>query len=81
LPEQANPTALRHDREKPDSLALRLGIGRESRIRTFRRRFVWDFSRQPAEQRGVMLQFVYIATPGKGFEVIVEIDEMPGTAS
>lgn len=67
LPEQAE----RGEREKPASLSRRLGIGKESRIRTFSRRFAWDFRQQPAEQRDVSLEFVYIATPGKGFEVMV----------
>jgi anaerobic magnesium-protoporphyrin IX monomethyl ester cyclase len=72
LPEQAEPAEQRGEREKPASLARRLGIGKESRIRTFSQRFAWDFRRQPAEQRDVSLRFVYIATPGKGFEVMVQ---------
>jgi anaerobic magnesium-protoporphyrin IX monomethyl ester cyclase len=71
LPEQAETTNQRGEREKPSSLAQRLGIGKESRIRTFSRRFAWDFRRQPAEQRDLVLRFVYITTPGKGLEVMV----------
>jgi anaerobic magnesium-protoporphyrin IX monomethyl ester cyclase len=58
-------------REKLASLARRLGIGRDCRLRTFTGRFDRDPRRPDGEGGEVRLLFVYIATPGRGLEVRV----------
>ena len=60
--------------ERGAELARRLGIGRESRVRTFACRFDRDPRRPDGVDGEVCLLFVYITTPGSGLEVRV-LDE------
>jgi anaerobic magnesium-protoporphyrin IX monomethyl ester cyclase len=68
--------AERGGKEKLASLARRLGIGRESRVRSFGLHFARD-PRRPEEERDVFLLFVYVTTPGRGLEVKVLEDDAP----
>jgi anaerobic magnesium-protoporphyrin IX monomethyl ester cyclase len=52
-------------------LACSLGIGKGSRVRTFRRRFDSDPRRGREGRQEVELLFVYISAPGRGLEVRV----------
>ena len=65
--------------EQMAGLARRLGIGRESRVRSFTFRFDRDPRRPDGEDREVRLQFVYITAPGKGLEVRVLEEATPRT--
>lgn len=58
-------------REAIASLAHRLGIAAGCKIRTFRCRFARDYRERPWREEALELQFVYIATPGRGLEVKV----------
>ena len=56
-------------------LARSLGIGKGSRVRTFRRQFASDPRRGQEGMQGVELLFVYISAPGRGLEVrVLEAD-------
>jgi anaerobic magnesium-protoporphyrin IX monomethyl ester cyclase len=55
----------------PAELARRLGIGKNSRLRTFSRRFARDPKRPGEKGASRDLLFVYISSPGQGLEVRV----------
>jgi len=71
FPESGGATDGGKAREKLASLARRLEIGRDCRLRTFTGRFARDPRRPGGEGGEVRLLFVYIATPGRGQEVRV----------
>ncbi|HEY6871185.1 MAG TPA: DUF4080 domain-containing protein [Geobacteraceae bacterium] len=64
-------------KEQLAALTRRLGIGKESRVRTFGRHFARDPRRPPGEEREADLLFVYISTPGRGLEVRVLEGDAP----
>lgn len=71
FPEVGRAAVVGEVRERHAELARRLGIGAESRIRSFRWRFDRDYRQPPGVEGEVTLLFVYISAPGRGLEVRV----------
>ncbi|WP_243373248.1 B12-binding domain-containing radical SAM protein [Geotalea sp. SG265] len=61
-------------REKIASIIRKSGIGKESKVRSFRWHFSHNFRQNPATQEPADLLFLYVSAPGKGLQVLV-LDE------
>jgi anaerobic magnesium-protoporphyrin IX monomethyl ester cyclase len=53
----------------PGEIVKSLGIGRESKVRSFARRFLNDYTCTPWRKEETAILFVYVSAPGKGLQV------------
>ncbi len=69
LPEFLRPGEIVNPKMPTGDIVKTLGIGRESKVRTFARRFLNDYSRTPWKKESTAILFVYASAPGKGLQV------------